>query len=174
MSIKLKKLVSESKLTPEQKRSFVEAVSKFNEFGKGIYREDSIKEVVESIKQLAAGAGNYIVHETENWFDGVTVKRDVKEINSTADLFEKTALEMEGLQQRLESLYEDLGNKLGRYYELSEKLDPVGKEDGDIDNDGDEDETDDYLMNRRKAVGKAMGENSGFNISKWQKNQGIR
>ena len=166
MSIKLKKLVSESKLTPEQKRSFVEAVSKFNEFGKGIYREDSIKEVVESIKQLAAGAGNYIVHETENWFDGVTVKRDVKEINST--------LEMEGLQQRLESLYEDLGNKLGRYYELSEKLDPVGKEDGDIDNDGDEDETDDYLMNRRKAVGKAMGENSGFNISTWQKNQGIR
>jgi len=36
MSIKLKKLVSESTLTPEQKRSFVEAVSKFNEFGKGI------------------------------------------------------------------------------------------------------------------------------------------
>ena len=53
MSIKLKKLVSESTLTPEQKRSFVEAVSKFNEFGKGIYRENSVKEVVESIKKLA-------------------------------------------------------------------------------------------------------------------------
>jgi hypothetical protein len=36
------------------------------------------------------------------------------------------------------------------------KLDPVGKEDGDIDNDGDEDETDGYLANRRKAIGKAM------------------
>ena len=37
-----------------------------------------------------------------------------------------------------------------------EKLDPVGKEDGDIDNDGDEDETDKYLAKRRKAIGKAI------------------
>tara|TARA_B100000900_G_scaffold273612_1_gene233774 strand:+ start:366 stop:653 length:288 start_codon:yes stop_codon:yes gene_type:complete len=37
-----------------------------------------------------------------------------------------------------------------------EALDPVGKEDGDIDNDGDEDETDKYLHNRRKAIGKAL------------------
>jgi hypothetical protein len=36
-------------------------------------------------------------------------------------------------------------------------LDPVGKEDGDVNNDGKEDETDDYLKNRRDAVGKAMG-----------------
>ena len=32
------------------------------------------------------------------------------------------------------------------------KLDPVGKEDGDIDNDGDEDSSDKYLANRRKKV----------------------
>ena len=37
------------------------------------------------------------------------------------------------------------------------KLDPVGKEDADIDNDGDVDESDSYLKNRRDAVGKAMG-----------------
>ena len=71
-------------------------------------------------------------------------------------MFTKTANEMIGLQHRLESLYEDLGNKLGRYYDLGEAMDPVGKEDGDIDNDGDKDKTDDYLLNRRKAVGKAM------------------
>ena len=35
-------------------------------------------------------------------------------------------------------------------------LDPVGKEDGDINNDGKKDKTDSYLMNRRKAIGKAM------------------
>jgi len=40
---------------------------------------------------------------------------------------------------------------------LKESLDPVGKEDGDIDNDGDTDKTDKYLTNRRKAVGKAIG-----------------
>ena len=36
------------------------------------------------------------------------------------------------------------------------KLDPVGKEDGDVDNDGDQDSSDKYLMKRRKAIGKAM------------------
>ena len=35
-------------------------------------------------------------------------------------------------------------------------LDPVGKEDGDVNNDGKKDGTDKYLMKRRKAIGKAM------------------
>jgi len=39
---------------------------------------------------------------------------------------------------------------------VDEKLDPVGKEDGDIDNDGDVDSTDKYLANKRKAVAKAI------------------
>lgn len=38
-----------------------------------------------------------------------------------------------------------------------EKMDPVGKEDEDIDNDGDVDATDSYLRNRRQAIGKAVG-----------------
>lgn len=37
------------------------------------------------------------------------------------------------------------------------KLDPVGQEDKDIDNDGDHDKSDSYLLNRRKTVTKAMG-----------------
>ena len=36
------------------------------------------------------------------------------------------------------------------------KLDPVGKSDADIDNDGDVDKSDKYLHNRRKAIGKAI------------------
>ena len=39
---------------------------------------------------------------------------------------------------------------------ISEKMDPVGKEDDDINNDGKVDKTDDYLANRRKAVSKAI------------------
>ena len=37
------------------------------------------------------------------------------------------------------------------------KLDPVGKEDDDVDNDGDVDSSDEYLKKRRAAIGKAMG-----------------
>ena len=40
---------------------------------------------------------------------------------------------------------------------LEKKLDAVGQEDADIDNDGDVDSSDKYLHKRRKAIGKAMG-----------------
>ena len=39
----------------------------------------------------------------------------------------------------------------------AKKLDPVGKEDKDIDNDGDHDKSDKYLLNKRKTISKAMG-----------------
>ena len=40
---------------------------------------------------------------------------------------------------------------------LKEALDPVGKEDGDVNNDGKKDSSDSYLMKRRKAIAKALG-----------------
>jgi hypothetical protein len=42
-----------------------------------------------------------------------------------------------------------------------EAMDPVGKEDGDINNDGKKDGTDKYLMKRRKAIGKAIAKKRG-------------
>lgn len=44
------------------------------------------------------------------------------------------------------------------------KLDPVGQEDADIDNDGDTDKTDKYLHNRRKAIGKAIAKKKGKKV----------
>ena len=41
--------------------------------------------------------------------------------------------------------------------EAAKKLAPVGKEDKDIDNDGDHDKSDKYLLNKRKTISKAMG-----------------
>jgi len=40
-------------------------------------------------------------------------------------------------------------------------MDPVGQEDGDINNDGKKDGTDKYLANRRKAIGKAIAKKRG-------------
>lgn len=50
------------------------------------------------------------------------------------------------------------------------KLDPVGQEDDDIDNDGDVDDSDRYLHNRRKVIAKAMKE-SIQNITEKAKSQ---
>ena len=55
-----------------------------------------------------------------------------------------------------------LGEMAGVRYQVTpleekKKLDPVGKEDDDVDNDGDVDDSDSYLKKRRDAIGKAMG-----------------
>ncbi len=59
-----------------------------------------------------------------------------------------------------------LGEMYGATYDVVElnekkKLDPVGKEDEDVDNDGDVDDSDSYIKNKRDAIGKAMGEKKG-------------
>lgn len=57
-----------------------------------------------------------------------------------------------------EELKNSFRNLTEEKLEEKKKLDPVGKEDEDIDNDGDSDKTDKYLHNRRKAISKSMKE----------------
>ena len=70
-------------------------------------------------------------------------------------VYEGMDLDGEGLAQRLDRARKmELKQKI--YDEA--KLDPVGQEDDDIDNDGDVDDSDAYLHNRRKVIKKAMKE----------------
>jgi hypothetical protein len=48
---------------------------------------------------------------------------------------------------------------------LNEKLDAVGHEDSDVDNDGDTDKTDKYLLKRRKAISKNMSEGEDHEVA---------
>ena len=48
---------------------------------------------------------------------------------------------------------------------MGEKLDPVGKEDDDINNDGKVDKTDKYLSNRRKAIAKNIKEGGDHEVA---------
>ena len=56
-----------------------------------------------------------------------------------------------------EGMHEHVINPDKNVIDEKTTLDPVGKDDGDVDNDGDKDSSDSYLMNRRRAVAKAMG-----------------
>jgi len=62
-----------------------------------------------------------------------------------------------------EKMAKGLYNKEEAELEEKKKLDKVGKEDGDVDNDGDEDDSDEYLMKKRKAIKKAMAK-EGFEL----------
>mgnify|MGYP003152448339 FL=1 len=108
------------KLDKKSKQLIIDAVNKFNKFEQHIYRQKDVREVVEAIKTISEYAGRLALDETEHWFDGVTVKKDVKEINNAVKLFEKAAGEVGTLQHRIEALYEDIGTKLSRYYEIAD------------------------------------------------------
>ena len=59
-----------------------------------------------------------------------------------------------------------LGEMYGATYDVVEldekkKLDKVGEEDEDVDNDGDVDESDSYIKNKREKIGQAMGKKKG-------------
>ena len=168
LNMKLKNILNENsgKIKSSSKRAVIEAVANFNAFGESIYSKSDLKEVVNSITELCENATKLALQEQDDWFDSVTVKRDMKEISNILKEFVKASTESLSSQQRLESLYEDLGHKLGRYYEITEdKLDPVGQEDGDIDNDGDEDESDEYLAKKRAAISKAIKNESSTSLT---------
>ena len=71
------------------------------------------------------------------------------------------------LMKKIRELNPGAGSQYNSYEPKGEvvnefkKLDPVGQEDGDINNDGKKDVTDKYLMNRRKAISKAIGKKRG-------------
>ena len=69
-----------------------------------------------------------------------------------------------GVEQKAPVDYRTLAQSykpVGNVFNEFKKLDPVGQEDGDINNDGKKDGTDKYLMNRRKAVSKAIAKKRG-------------
>lgn len=118
--MKLKKIIEglDGKMELNEKATFLEEVSKFNEYGKAIYRMEGMRQAAESINKIVEKAQQVALQETEEWFDEVTIKRNMKTLKSNNEAFQKTVREAAKLQQRLESLYEEMGNTLSRYYEI--------------------------------------------------------
>ena len=119
----LKKSISENddsvKMSP---KDFQTAVSNFNSIGKRIHREDNLSNIANTLSELAENAKNYALEETDQWFDKITVNRNMRELTSLANSFKKVANESDVLQQRMSTLYEDMGNILGRYYEINDSI----------------------------------------------------
>jgi DNA-binding transcriptional regulator GbsR (MarR family) len=108
-------------LTKEHKKAFLEAVKRYNEYSDSIYRNHDLKEISQNIGALGKLAEKIAVNEQDDWFDGMTVKRDMKSLQDSVKVFEATCKEMSQLQHRLESMYEECGSKLGKYFEIGDK-----------------------------------------------------
>jgi len=170
--IKLAKIVEDYALTQERpavdKFQVIEAIKSYSRVGKQLYNNNGILDAAKQLAQMAESAQNHVLSETDDWFDAVSVKRNMKELKGLTGNFKKTALEANSVNQRLSALYEDMGNILNRYYDIDEALDPVDpekvepeddyedREDKDIDNDRKYTDSDKYLHLKRQATTKAV------------------
>ena len=153
---KLKDLLGEVfEETPKvDKHKVVEGVRNYGIVGKSLYNNSNIMEVAKQLSQIAESAHHHILGEESDWFDKISVNKNMKFLKGSVVEFTKTAKEAHQLNQRLTGLYEDIGHVLNRYYDISEDA-------GDMDNDG-KDEPDDkeYMDNKDKAIKKAMKKES--------------
>ena len=105
-----------------------EALQNYNKLGEALYQQQSLKETAKSLSQIAEMAATHTVQETEDWFDKVTVTRNMKELTNHSKSFSKIAEEASSVQQRLAGLYEDMGSILNRYYDIPEGAEQVDKD----------------------------------------------
>ena len=108
---------SEPKISSEQ---ILSKIQEFGNLGKSIYKSGDLKETSKTLSDIANAAKVHTLRETEDWFDKVTVNRNMKELTNLSKNFGKLSEEASAVQQRLEALYEDMGIVLSRYYDLNE------------------------------------------------------
>ena len=104
------------------------ALENYNKLGEALYQQQSLKETAKSLSQIAEMAATHTVQETADWFDKVTVTRNMKELTNHSKSFSKIAEEASSVQQRLAGLYEDMGSILNRYYDIPEGAEQVDKD----------------------------------------------
>lgn len=93
--------------------------------------------------------------------DIVTKMKEGENIKETGQKISKQ--NMKGYKEKNKKKLEEFV-KAALMSPVSEKMDPVGKEDPDVNNDGKVNKTDDYLLNRRKAIKKAITKKKGGKI----------
>ena len=158
---KLKDILSEAfDETPKvDKHKVIEGVRNFGIVGKQLYNNHGIMEVAKQLSEIAESAHHHILGEQDDWFDKISINKNMKSLKSGVMEFQKTAKEAHVLNQRLTGLYEDIGHVLNRYYDIDEGT--ITEDKGDMDNDGkDEPDDEEYMDNKDKAIKKAMKDES--------------
>jgi hypothetical protein len=107
-------------------------------------------------------AGDEIVHDGEELeeavYGGAAAAAEMEK-KKKIQQFMKGVAPGKGFQGKYDQYGREYDTKTGKLKEetlAEKKLDPVGQEDKDIDNDGDHDKSDKYLLARRKKVGKIL------------------
>jgi len=112
--------LEDRKLSTEVKKHFLEIISTYNTFQDQMKRQSDMTEVANTLGAIVEAAKEMTLRESGDWFDNVTVKRNMQELDKMGKSFDKFAVEAKAMDERLHSLYEDMGHILNRYYEIAD------------------------------------------------------
>jgi hypothetical protein len=104
-------------LSKEDKAAFVQQVQQFSAMSDSVYGTGDLEELTQRVRDMINKA-EQIATEKGDWFDAVTVKRHMKDLQNAYKVFEATAKEMQALQQRLGAAYDDIGQGLSKYFNV--------------------------------------------------------
>jgi len=127
MNMKLRNLIEnvvkdEPTWSNEEKKRALEMIGKYNEYGHALRRETNLLEIAEKLQEISNYAESFTMNESEDWFDKVTIDRNMKDLKKLSESFAKLARETYVHEQRMEALYEDAGMILNRYFEIKDSI----------------------------------------------------
>ena len=133
--MKLKHLLENStetaytSLTKDEKKKMYETIKSYNQYRKSL-KAETVYETAQKIMEAVALAERYALKECGDWMQAKMVERDMKEIKRDASKLYEESHKIKEIEQQLEMLYEQIGHRLERYFEISDATDDMGDSNG--------------------------------------------
>jgi uncharacterized protein YfcZ (UPF0381/DUF406 family) len=103
-----KKKVSEERSMPIKER--------FSLLSRSIFENNELLNIGQKVSDLTEKASDTILSESDgDWFDNHTLKRNASEITKKGHEFNKNAVELKKIFERMQALYEEIGMLIERY-----------------------------------------------------------
>jgi hypothetical protein len=103
-----KRRVSEERSVPIKER--------FNLLSRSIFENNELLNIGQKVSDLTEKASDTILSESDgDWFDNHTLKRNASEITKKGHEFNKNAVELKKIFERMQALYEEIGMLIERY-----------------------------------------------------------
>lgn len=106
-------------LTVYEKKQMYETIKSYNQYRKSL-KAECVYETANKIMEAVNLAERYAIKECGDWMEAKMVQRDMKEIKRDAAKLYEEAHKMKEIEKQLEMLYEQVGHRLERYFEIAD------------------------------------------------------
>ena len=111
-------------LTVYEKKNMVETIKSYNQYRKGL-KADNVYTTAPKIMEAVNLAERYALKESTEWMEAKMIERDMKEIKRDAAKMYEEALKIKAIEKQVEMLYEEVGRRLERYFEIADQVNEI-------------------------------------------------